>query len=139
MGVLGDALAAHGVRVGRPILVRYGRVKLAEQLAAALDCPLIVYLLGERPGGDEQAARSLSAYLVFRREPSAETASAAKAAPAPPFEYSVISNIHAGGLPPLEAGAVIAEKALQILNFRAAGNRLEALLAGPSRQSESQG
>jgi ethanolamine ammonia-lyase large subunit len=40
----------------------------------------------------------------------------------------VVSNIHQAGLPPVEAGAVVAEKALQILQLRAAGNRLEQML-----------
>ncbi|HEX4149840.1 MAG TPA: hypothetical protein VHY20_12665, partial [Pirellulales bacterium] len=48
--------------------------------------------------------------------------------PAFRFEYTVISNIYPRGLPALEAAAVIVEKACQILQHRAAGNRLEALL-----------
>ncbi len=44
----------------------------------------------------------------------------------------MISNIYAGGLPPVEAGSVIAEKACQILAHRAAGNRLESLIGGGS-------
>ena len=35
----------------------------------------------------------------------------------------------ARGLPPLEAGGVIADKIFQILHLRAAGNRLETLLS----------
>lgn len=115
--VLYDALQAHGITLGALIAARYGRVKLAEPIAVATGAELVVMLLGERPGGDAQAARSLSAYLAYRRpEPLG-------------FEYTVISNIHAGGLPPLEAGAVVAERIVQILRHRAAGNRLEALLA----------
>ena len=127
LSVLTDALAARNIRVGRPMLVRYGRVKLAEQIAAAVRAELVVFLLGERPGGDAQAARSLSAYLVFRRENGpAETPSASPAKAA--YEYTVISNIHEAGLPPLEGAGVIAEKVFQILSLRAAGNRLESLL-----------
>lgn len=125
LGVLSDALAARKIRVGRPMLARYARVKLAEPIAAALEADLVVHLLGERPGGDAQAARSLSAYLVFRRGAGAESAAGNSTSN---YEYTVVSNIHAGGLPPLEAGAVIAEKIFQILDLRAAGNRLEALL-----------
>ena len=44
------------------------------------------------------------------------------------FEYTVISNIYSGGLIPAEAGSVMAEKAWQILEKQAAGNRLEQLL-----------
>jgi ethanolamine ammonia-lyase large subunit len=120
LSVLNDALAARKIRSGQPILVRYGRVKLAEQIATAVRARLVVHLLGERPGGDSQAARSLSAYLVFCRD-EPPTASSK-------FECTVVSNIHSAGLPPVEAGAVIAEKIFQILDHRAAGNRLEAIL-----------
>ncbi len=39
----------------------------------------------------------------------------------------MISNIYDGGLPPVEAGSVIAERAIMILDYGAAGNRLESL------------
>jgi ethanolamine ammonia-lyase large subunit len=113
--VLTDGLAARNLSIGQPILIRYGRVKVAEDLAERLKAKLVILLIGERPGGDALASRSLSAYLVY---------------PAVRFEYSVISNIYSGGLPALEAGSVVAEKAVQILSYRAAGNRLEALLKG---------
>src|SRR5204862_1945144 len=64
--VLLDGLAARELIAGQPILARYGRVKLAEQVAESLQTDLVVYLLGERPGGDALASRSLSAYLVYR-------------------------------------------------------------------------
>jgi len=121
--VLLDALVAHNVSCGRTLVARYGRVKLAEEVSQALEADLVVHLLGERPGGDAQAARSLSAYLVYRVRGSKPTAAGRST-----FEYTVVSNIHEAGLPPVEAGAVVAEKALQILQWRAAGNRLEQLL-----------
>jgi ethanolamine ammonia-lyase large subunit len=114
MAVLVDGLQAHAITMGKPMLARYGRVKLAEAIAERVQAELVILLIGERPGGDVQASRSLSAYLVCRNERG--------------FEYTVVSNIHAGGLPPLEAGSLIAEKAMQILQFHAAGNRLELLL-----------
>ena len=90
----------------------------------------MIYLIGERPGGDALASRSLSAYLVYRLADAAvqREAAAFSGNPLARFEYSVISNIYAGGLPPLEAGGAIVEKVCQILEYRAAGNRLEALL-----------
>jgi ethanolamine ammonia-lyase large subunit len=121
MAVLVDGLAAHQIRMGRPMLVRYGRVKLAEQIADAVGAELVILLIGERPGGNVDAARSLSAYLVYRGKAGDYTECHS-------CEYTVISNIHADGLPALEAGSVVAEKSLQILQFRAAGNRLEAIL-----------
>lgn len=50
------------------------------------------------------------------------------------YEYSVISNIYDGGLPPLEAGSVIAEKAVRILKACAAGNRLETMKTSAPRE-----
>jgi ethanolamine ammonia-lyase large subunit len=116
--VLLDGLAARRIDTGQPIAARYGRVKLAEPIADRLQARLIIYLIGERPGGDALSSRSLSAYLVYRREES-ET---------PRFEYTVISNIYSAGLPAAEAASVIVERVEQILKHQAAGNRLEALL-----------
>ncbi|WP_437278556.1 ethanolamine ammonia-lyase subunit EutB [Sorangium sp. So ce375] len=127
-----DGLGARGVTVGQPLLARYGRVKLAEAVAERLGARLVVMLLGERPGSGELASSSLSAYLAYRLTQGAdqEAAAAFGGNPAIGFEYTVISNIHAGGLPAAEAGGVIVEKVLAVLAHRAAGNRLEASLAG---------
>jgi ethanolamine ammonia-lyase large subunit len=104
-------------------------VKLAEEIARLTQARLVILLIGERPGGDALAARSLSAYLAYHLLDPEEQAAAARASghPGVRFEYTVISNIYSGGLPPVEAGSVIAEKACQILTAGAAGNRLEAL------------
>src|SRR5262249_35073230 len=128
--VLLDGLRGHKLRMGQPILTRYGRVKLAEPIAGQLETDLVVYLIGERPGGDALASRSLSAYLVYRLSDRAVQRQAAEFSrnPGIRFEYTVISNIYAGGLPPVEAGGVLVEKIVQILSSQAAGNRLEALL-----------
>lgn len=125
--VLLDGLAGGGARVAAPLLLHRGRVKAAERVADALACRLVVMLIGERPGGDENASRSMSAYLVLRLSGEERSRAAAFSGNADVrFEYSVISNIHAGGLPPLEAGGVIARQALDILHQGAAGNRLAA-------------
>lgn len=119
-----DGLAARRVDCGVPLLVRYGRVKLAEELAERLGAELVILLIGERPGGDALASRSLSAYLTYK-------VPASDSDPAPSrsrFEHTVLSNIYSGGIPPLEAAAVLVEKACTILEHRAAGNRLEKLL-----------
>ncbi|WP_437565720.1 ethanolamine ammonia-lyase light chain EutC [Sorangium sp. So ce542] len=129
----GSALSGRyiSVTVGQPLLARHGRVKLAEAVAEGLGARLVVMLLGERPGSGELASRSLSAYLAYRLAPGVdqEAAAAFSGNPAIGFEYTVIANIHAGGLPAAEAGRAVAEKAAQVLARRAAGNRLEALLA----------
>ncbi|MBI8342657.1 ethanolamine ammonia-lyase [Pseudomonas aeruginosa] len=127
--VLFDGLASQALRVGRTVLAPYGRVKLAEAVGETLQARLVIMLIGERPGGDALASRSLSAYLALRLD-ARDQADAARfnGNPRIAWEYTVISNIYRAGLPPLEAGSVIAEKALQILRYGAAGNRLEHLL-----------
>jgi ethanolamine ammonia-lyase large subunit len=128
--VLMDGLAAKNLGTGQPILIRYGRVKVAEHIAECLNAKLVVLLIGERPGGDALASRSLSAYLVYQLLDADVQSRAAKSSNNPNirFEYSVISNIYSAGLPPLEAGSFIAEKVCEILTHQAAGNRLEAML-----------
>ncbi|HEV8059088.1 MAG TPA: ethanolamine ammonia-lyase subunit EutB [Gemmataceae bacterium] len=132
--VLLDGLNGRGVRVGVPMLARYGRVKLAEPLAERLQTDLVIYLIGERPGGDALASRSLSAYLVYRLSEAAvkQRAVAFSHNPAIRFEYSVISNIYSAGMPPVEAASLIVEKATQILKHQAAGNRLESMIGRSS-------
>jgi ethanolamine ammonia-lyase large subunit len=125
--VLLDGLVGRGIETGQPLLARHGRVKLAEPLAERLEADLVIHLIGERPGGDALASRSLSAYLVYRlTDPEAQrTAARFSGNSAIRFEYTVISNIYAGGLPAAEAAGVIVEKVSAILARKAAGNRLE--------------
>jgi ethanolamine ammonia-lyase large subunit len=114
-----DGLAARGIGHGAPILIPYGRVKVAEELARRLGAELVVLLIGERPGGDALSARSMSAYLTYHRPTAGEGGE---------FECSVLSNIYSGGIPPLEAAAILVDKISLILQHQAAGNRLEQLL-----------
>jgi ethanolamine ammonia-lyase large subunit len=128
--VLLDGLESRDLRLARPIAVRYGRVKLAEHIAECTGTPLTILLIGERPGGDALASRSLSAYMAYQLVDEAARNDAARFSGNATirFEYTVISNIYSGGLLPVEAGSVIAEKAWQILAKHAAGNRLEKML-----------
>ena len=128
--VLLDGLNSRKLKIGQPILALYGRVKLAESIGDALQTQLVVTLIGERPGGDALASRSMSAYFAYRLNDKATQQAAAifSGNRTIQYEYSVLSNIYAGGLPPIEAGSVIAEKVFEILKFKAAGNRLESLL-----------
>ncbi len=128
--VLLDGLNSRNLKIGQPILAPYGRVKLAESIGDVLQTQLVVTLIGERPGGDALASRSMSAYFAYRLANKATQQAAAlfNGNPNIQYEYSVLSNIYAGGLPPIEAGSVIAEKIFDILQYKAAGNRLENLL-----------
>ena len=127
--VLSDGLSGRSYQQGTPIVVPFGRVKLAEVFGNQLQSRVVVMLIGERPGGDAQASRSLSAYIAYRLSDTEQAAAVKFSGSADIcYEYTVISNIYKGGLPPLEAGSVIAEKVHQMLTQGAAGNRLEALL-----------
>jgi len=128
--VLLDGLESRQVKLGGLFAVRYGRVKLAEAIAERTAARLTILLIGERPGGDALAAQSLSAYLVYQLLDADERQAAARFSKHSEirFEYTVISNIYSGGLPAVEAGAVLVERACQILEHHAAGNRLEALI-----------
>ncbi len=128
--VLLDGLNSRKLKIGQPILAPFGRVKLAESIGDVLQAQLVVTLIGERPGGDALASCSMSAYFAYRLNDTATQKSAAKFSGNADmqYEYSVLSNIYSGGLPPTEAGSVIAEKVFDILKFKAAGNRLENLM-----------
>lgn len=138
-------LETRQVKLGGLFAVRYGRVKLAEAIAERTGARLTVLLIGERPGGDALAAQSLSAYLVYRLRDGQEQQAAARYSnhPGIRYEYTVVSNIYSGGLPAIEAGAMLVERACQILEDGAAGNRLEALIAaaqvGPFALPRSRG
>jgi len=128
--VLQDGLASRDYSIGQPALVPFGRVKLVEEIGSLLKPRLMILLIGERPGGDALSSRSLSAYLVVRLEGSQAQKIAADYSgnPGISYEYTLITNIYAGGLPAVEAGSVVAEKAMEILEHEAAGNRLEDIL-----------
>jgi len=127
--VLEDGLRSRNYTSGRHMLVNHGRVKLAECIADAVRCRLVIMLIGERPGGNALASRSMSAYMVYRLEDPGTQKQAAEYSKSRDirFEYTLISNIYAGGLPAMEAGSVVAEKSMQILTHKAAGNRLEEI------------
>jgi ethanolamine ammonia-lyase large subunit len=128
--VLEDGLESRSYTRGRHILVHHGRVKLAECIGDAVRCKLVIMLIGERPGGNALASRSMSAYMAYRLgdEKVRRMAAQYRQSEAIRYEYTLISNIYAGGLPAVEAGSVVAEKAIQILTHQAAGNRLEEIL-----------
>ncbi len=138
--VLEDGLRAHGYRLGKTIVVPHGRVKLGETVADAVGAKLIILLLGERPGGDARSSRSMSAYMVYRLHDESIRAEAIRYSgdSAIAFENTVVTNIYHGGIPPVEAGALVAERSHQIMSHQAAGNRLNSLLGtGVAKESRT--
>ena len=110
-------LASLQLKAGTPLFVRFGRVKVEDQIGELLQAKVVILLIGERPGLGQ--SESLSCYMVY--QPTSQTVEA---------ERTCISNIHRGGTPPVEAAAVIAELAARMLKEQASGIALSKKMAG---------
>ena len=97
-----------GIELGTSFFVRYGRVKIEDQIGEMLGAQLVILLIGERPGLGQ--SESLSCYMVYG--PTKNTVEA---------ERTCISNIHRGGTPPVEAAGVIVDLAKQMLTQKVSG------------------
>lgn len=103
-----DSLQINGLTYGTTFFVRGGRVGCMNHIGDLLQPEVLVLLIGERPG--LVSADSLSAYMCF--EPmSGKTDS----------DRMVISNIHQGGTPPVEAGAHIGTMIMKMLEQKVSG------------------
>lgn len=112
-----QGLKAEGISVGTSFFIKYGRVGVMDEVAALLDCTVVVELIGERPG--LITAESMSSYMIYN--------SGAKIVEA---DRTIISNIHKGGTPPAEAGAHMATVVKQMLAKKASGVALSAAMRG---------
>ena len=115
-------LARRGRRLGTPLFVRNGRVRVQDAIGALLRPEVFCFIVGERPG--LATAESLSAYVLYR--PTLRSAEP---------ERSVVSNIHRGGLPPARAARELADLIDEILRRRASGAALAAARAAEERPS----
>jgi ethanolamine ammonia-lyase small subunit len=107
-----DALRARGLRVGTPMCARFARVWLEDEIGHEVRAKVAAILLGERPGlgtGD-----GLSAYLVF--DPKVGKTDG---------DRNMMSNIHARGTPPAEAGQRLALLAHAMIEQRTSGVGLD--------------
>ncbi|HHT63614.1 MAG: ethanolamine ammonia-lyase subunit EutC [Bacillota bacterium] len=109
--VLTQGLNASGIVVGTPFFVKNGRVGVQDEIGMLLNADVVVSLIGERPG--LVTADSMSAYMIYR--PSEKTVEA---------DRTMISNIHKGGTPPAEAGALLVDIVKQILAAKCSGMKL---------------
>lgn len=105
---LTQGLELKNISVAKPLFVKRSRVWVQDQIAKELDCDLIISLIGERPGLNTD--ESLSAYIIYR--PNEQTVEA---------DRSVISNIHKGGLVPVEAGAHLSGIIEEMLQLKCTG------------------
>ncbi len=106
-----NGLKNSGFTVGEPFFMHYGRVKAEDAIGEALGCDVVILLIGERPGLGQ--SESMSCYAVYR--PTAKTIES---------DHTVISNIHQGGIPPVEGAAVIVDLVRDMLKHKAGGIEL---------------
>lgn len=105
-------LESAGFDVGTTFFLRYGRVKAQDEIGALLQAEANLILIGERPGLGQ--SESLSCYCVYK--PTKDTVES---------DRMVISNIHQGGTPPVEAAAVIVDLTRKMLEQKASGLNLK--------------
>ncbi|HEY8910444.1 MAG TPA: ethanolamine ammonia-lyase subunit EutC [Desulfosporosinus sp.] len=109
---LTQGLEGMGVKLGTTIYVRYGRVAIMDMIGEELNPEVAVILIGERPGLG--TAESMSGYIGYNpRIGMVES------------ERVVISNIHKGGIPAVEAGAHLASFIKEILDIKSSGVKQE--------------
>lgn len=108
---LQQALTQLNVDVGTPFYIDKGRVALMDEIGEILQPDVVIYLIGERPG--LVSAESLSAYVCY--QPRIGTIEA---------DRMVVSNIHKGGIPAVEAGAYLGTLIKKILHYQASGVNL---------------
>lgn len=105
---LEQSLVSMGYKLGTPFFIKRGRVAIMDEIGEILEPDVVILLIGERPG--LVSAESLSAYLCYR--PRIGTIEA---------DRMVVSNIHKGGIPPVEAGSFIGTVIEKILRYKASG------------------
>ncbi|MCL1694267.1 ethanolamine ammonia-lyase subunit EutC [Lysinibacillus sp. BPa_S21] len=110
---LQQSLSNLNIEIGTTFYIDKGRVALMDEIGELLQAEVIVYLIGERPG--LVSAESMSAYICY--QPRIGTVEA---------DRMVVSNIHKGGIPPLEAGAYLGTVVEKILHYKASGVGLVA-------------
>jgi len=107
-----QGLKGHGVEVGTPFFLRYGRVPAMDAVAEILRPEITVVLIGERPG--LASAESMSCYMAYHASVGM-----------PEANRTVLSNIHRGGTPAVEAGAHIADVVKKMLDQKRSGLELK--------------
>lgn len=112
--VLMDGLKFEKISFGSPVIVKNGRVAIADQICHHLGARLAINLIGERPG--LSSACSLSSYITLNAGPNTISS-----------DRTVVSNIHEGGTNPLEAGAYIVELCKRILKHNLSGVKFQQL------------
>jgi len=107
-----DGVKALGYSVGTPFFVKFGRVACMDHAGELLGSKVTCILIGERPGLG--TAESMSAYITYGSKVGMSESL-----------RTVVSNIHKGGITPVEAGAYLAEVIDMIMKNKASGVNLK--------------
>lgn len=102
-----------GIEVGEVLFVKHCRVPAMDVIGEVTGADVVCLLVGERPG--LVTAESMSAYIAYK--PTVDM---------PEARRTVISNIHRGGTPAVEAGAHIAEVIKKMIDKKASGIELKS-------------
>jgi len=111
--VIMQGLKSSGITVGTPFFLKYGRVPAMDHVSEVLGAEVTCVLIGERPG--LVTAESMSAYIAYKAKVGM-----------PEAKRNVVSNIHRGGTPAVEAGAHIVDLIKLMLEKKASGLDLKA-------------
>lgn len=103
-----QGLEGYGITVGTPFFVKLGRVGAMDVISEETGAEVTCVLIGERPG--LVTAESMSAYITYKGTVGM-----------PESRRTVVSNIHKGGTPSVEAGAYIADIIKLMLEKKASG------------------
>lgn len=109
---LKQSLDALGMSHSTPYFIANGRVASGDEVGEILGCDVVVMLVGERPGLNSTS--SMGAYICYKPTVGMEES-----------RRTVISNIHAQGTAPVEAGAQIAELCQSMLKYKTSGVELK--------------
>jgi len=108
LAAIRDGLKLRGIETGKAIFVKYCRVGAGDAIGDLTGCKLVCMLVGERPG--LVTDKSMSVYLTYNPHTGVSESS-----------RTVVSNIHPGGTPAVEAGAHVAELIEKILKRQVSG------------------
>lgn len=109
---LKQGLKKYGLDFDKVLFVKYCRVPAMDPIGEISDADVVCLFVGERPG--LVTAESMSAYIAYR--PTVGM---------PESRRTVVSNIHKGGTPVVEAGAYIADIIKNMLEKKKSGIELK--------------
>lgn len=109
---LKQGLKKYNLDFDKVLFVKYCRVPAMDPIGEISDADVVCLFVGERPG--LVTAESMSAYIAYR--PTVGM---------PESRRTVVSNIHKGGTPAVEAGAYIADIIKNMLEKKKSGIELK--------------